>query len=108
VSPQGLSERTLRTHAKQICISDLHIHAGFSPRDSAGTLKLAYSWRYDGYEGDSLVTFELSEEGSGTHVKVTHIGLETFPAIEAFAPKNFDAGWNAILGTSLKDFVEKG
>jgi uncharacterized protein YndB with AHSA1/START domain len=69
--------------------------------------KLAYSWRYDGYEGDSLVTFELSEEASGTHVKVTHTGLETFPAIEAFAPKNFDAGWNAILGTSLKDFVEK-
>jgi uncharacterized protein YndB with AHSA1/START domain len=69
--------------------------------------KLAYSWRYDGYEGDSLVTFELSEEGSGTHVKVTHTGLETFPAIEAFAPKNFDMGWNAILGTTLKEFVEK-
>ena len=69
--------------------------------------KLAYSWRYDGYEGESLVTFELTEEGSGTHIKVTHTGLETFPPLEAFNPKNFDMGWNHILGTSLKEFVEK-
>ncbi|MES2277578.1 MAG: SRPBCC domain-containing protein [Bacteroidota bacterium] len=69
--------------------------------------KLAYSWRYDGYEGDSLVTFELFEEGTGTRVRVTHTGLETFPAIEAFAPKNFNMGWNAILGSTLRDFVEK-
>lgn len=69
--------------------------------------KLAYTWRYDGYEGDSLVTFELFEEGAGSRVKVTHSGLETFPPIEAFASKNFNMGWNAILGTTLKEFVEK-
>jgi uncharacterized protein YndB with AHSA1/START domain len=69
--------------------------------------KLAYTWRYDGYEGDSLVAFELTEEGSGTHVKVTHSGLETFPPIEAFNPNNFKMGWTAILGTSLHDFLEQ-
>lgn len=68
--------------------------------------KLAYSWRYDGYEGDSLVTFELFEEGTGSRVRVTHNGLDTFPPIEAFASKNFNMGWNAILGESLKGFVE--
>lgn len=69
--------------------------------------KLAYTWRYDGYEGESLVTFELTEEGSGTQVKVTHTGLETFPPLEAFNPRNFNTGWTHILDVSLKDFVEK-
>jgi uncharacterized protein YndB with AHSA1/START domain len=69
--------------------------------------KLAYSWRYDGYPGDSLVTFELFEEGTGTRVKVTHTGLETFPQVNDFAPKNFNMGWTHILGTGLKEFVEK-
>jgi uncharacterized protein YndB with AHSA1/START domain len=70
--------------------------------------KLAYTWAYDGYEGESLVTFILTEEGSGTHVKVIHTGLETFPPLEAFNPKNFSMGWTHILGISLKEFVEKG
>jgi len=34
-------------------------------------VKLAYSWRYDGYEGSSLVTFELSEAGNNTNLKLT-------------------------------------
>ena len=44
--------------------------------------KLRYSWRYDGYEGISFVTFELFPEGDKTRVKVTHEGLESFPAGE--------------------------
>lgn len=69
--------------------------------------KLAYSWRYDGYEGDSLVTFELFEEGQSTRLKLTHEGLETFPAIKDFAKGNFVAGWTEIIGKSLKEFVEQ-
>jgi uncharacterized protein YndB with AHSA1/START domain len=70
--------------------------------------KLSYSWRYDGHEGDSLVTFELFPEGeSKTRVKLTHAGLETFPASNPdLAPKNFAEGWNAIIGTNLPRFVE--
>src|SRR5882757_5481554 len=30
--------------------------------------KLSYSWKYKGYEGDSLVSFELFAEGSKTRV----------------------------------------
>jgi uncharacterized protein YndB with AHSA1/START domain len=69
--------------------------------------KIAYTWRYKGESGDSLVTFELFAEGDKTHVKVTHAGIETFPKAPAYARKNFENGWTAIIGTELKDFVEK-
>ncbi len=70
--------------------------------------KLTYSWKYDGYTGESFVTFELFPEGDKTRLKLTHEGLETFPADEpAFARKNFERGWNQIIGTSLKEFLEK-
>lgn len=70
--------------------------------------KLTYSWRYDGYEGNSFVTFELFAEGNGTRLKLTHKGLETFPANNpAFAKESFAAGWTEIIGTSLKTYLEK-
>ena len=69
--------------------------------------KLAYTWRYVGFPGDSLVTWELFEEGNKTRVRLTHTGIETFPATEDYARKNFFAGWTAIVGTTLKEFVEK-
>ncbi|MGA8476860.1 MAG: SRPBCC domain-containing protein [Chthoniobacterales bacterium] len=68
--------------------------------------KLAYSWRYEGYDGDSLVTFELFAEGNKTRLKLTHEGLETFPPIPDFAKTNFVEGWTSLIGSSLKDFVE--
>jgi len=70
--------------------------------------KITYSWRYDGYEGISFVTFEISANGEKTKLVLTHAGLETFPASNSdFAKENFVGGWTAIIGTSLKDFVEK-
>ena len=69
--------------------------------------KLAYTWRYKGQPGDSLVTFELSAKGDKTRLKLTHEGLETFPKTAAYARKNFETGWTQIIGSSLKQFVEK-
>ena len=70
--------------------------------------KISYSWRYDGYEGISFVSFELFAEGEKTRLKLTHEGLETFPASNTdFAATNFVAGWTSIVGTSLKDYLEK-
>ena len=70
--------------------------------------KLKYSWRYEGYEGMSLVAFELFEESKTTRLKLTHEGLETFPQDNSdFAKENFEQGWTYILGTSLKQFLEK-
>jgi uncharacterized protein YndB with AHSA1/START domain len=69
--------------------------------------KIAYSWRYEGHEGDSLVTIELFATGNETKLKLTHEGLETFPKTPDFARENFAAGWSQIIGTSLKQFVER-
>jgi uncharacterized protein YndB with AHSA1/START domain len=70
--------------------------------------KLSYSWRFEGYEGLSYVTFELFSEGDKTKVRLIHEGLETFPASNPdLAKGNFVEGWTYIIGTSLKEFVEK-
>jgi uncharacterized protein YndB with AHSA1/START domain len=68
--------------------------------------KLAYSWRYEGYEGESLVTIELFPEGDQTRLRLTHAGLETFPKLPHFARSNFAQGWNMIIGENLKKAVE--
>ncbi|HEV8083003.1 MAG TPA: SRPBCC domain-containing protein [Chitinophagaceae bacterium] len=69
--------------------------------------KLRYSWRYEGHEGNSFVTFELFPEGNVTRFKLTHEGLETFPAIKDFVKENFAQGWAQLIGASLKEYVEK-
>jgi uncharacterized protein YndB with AHSA1/START domain len=68
--------------------------------------KLSYTWRYDGYDGDSEVSFELFPEGDKTKLRLTHKGLETFPSLQFFKKENFVTGWTRILNTSLKDFLE--
>ncbi len=69
--------------------------------------KIAYTWRYAGEEGNSLVTFELFAEGGKTRLKLTHDGLETFPKLPAYAKTNFEKGWTEIIGSSLKQYVEE-
>jgi uncharacterized protein YndB with AHSA1/START domain len=69
--------------------------------------KLSYSWRYNGYPGNSVVTFELFPDGNRTRLKLTHEGIETFGTENPdFAKKNFEAGWSEIIGKSIKEFVE--
>jgi uncharacterized protein YndB with AHSA1/START domain len=69
--------------------------------------KLTYSWRYKDHEGNSFVTFELSDESGKTKVKLTHAGLETFPPLADFAKESFVAGWTEIIGIMLPAFVER-
>ncbi len=69
--------------------------------------ELAYSWRYDGYEGVSYVRFQLSQANDATQLRFSHTGLDSFPKNEAnLAAKNFKIGWDAIINTALKEFVE--
>lgn len=71
--------------------------------------KLVHSWRYDGYPGNSTVTFELFAEGDTTLLRVTHEGLGTLAeGGPDFARENFVTGWNAIVGTNLPKFLETG
>jgi len=69
--------------------------------------KLKHSWRYRDTPGNSFVTWELFPAGNKTTVRLTHEGLETFPATEVFARKNFEGGWTQIVGTMLRDWLEK-
>ena len=68
--------------------------------------KIAYTWRYKDVPGNSLVTFELFPEGDKTRLKLTHTGIDTFPKTPVYARKNFEAGWTAIVGSELKQFLE--
>ncbi|MDB5158670.1 MAG: ATPase, partial [Mucilaginibacter sp.] len=70
--------------------------------------KLSYTWRYVEYPGDSLVSIELFDEGDKTRLKLTHSGLESFPADNpSFAKESFAKGWTYITGTGLKNYLEK-
>jgi uncharacterized protein YndB with AHSA1/START domain len=70
--------------------------------------KLTHSWRYEGYPGDSFVTWELFEEGKNkTRVKLTHTGLESFGTTNPdLAKHNFVQGWTDIVGQMLPRFLE--
>ena len=75
--------------------------------DVIPTKRLTYSWRYDGYPGNSFVTFELNEQDNKTLLKLTHEGIESFPADNPdFDIKNFQAGWHDIINTSLRHYLE--
>lgn len=71
--------------------------------------KLVYTWSYQGYPGLSTLTFELFAENEKTRLRLTHSGLETFPAETNpdFAKKNFEMGWTEITSKMLREFVEK-
>ncbi|WP_038266694.1 SRPBCC family protein [Zhouia amylolytica] len=69
--------------------------------------KLQYSWKYKGYVGTSLVTFELFKEARKTRLKLTHEGLETFDQHNPdFASANFEAGWTELIGNLLRVHLE--
>jgi len=71
--------------------------------------KLAYSWRYQGYPGNTVVSFELFEAGEKTRLRLTHQGLESLAGGGPdFTRENFRTGWTQILDQSLKKFVEEG
>jgi uncharacterized protein YndB with AHSA1/START domain len=70
--------------------------------------KLSYSWTYDGIKGYSEVSFELFPEGTKTRLRLTHTGIETFPADNHdFDRENFVEGWTQIVNENLAGYLEK-
>jgi uncharacterized protein YndB with AHSA1/START domain len=70
--------------------------------------KLSYSWRYDGYPGNTMVIFELNTQNDKTLLRLTHEGIETFPNDNPdLAIGNFTTGWNSIINIALKEYLEK-
>ncbi|MFB6456214.1 SRPBCC domain-containing protein [Chitinophaga sp. Hz27] len=66
--------------------------------------KLAYSWRHEGHEGESNVSFELYAEGSKTRLVLTHVGLESF-AGDIFPRSGFEKGWDYFINETLPQFL---
>jgi len=69
--------------------------------------KLSHSWQYDGYPGNTIVTFELTEMEGKTLLRLSHFGIETFPQDnEDLLIENFITGWNSIINVSLRNYLE--
>ncbi|NVO20774.1 MAG: SRPBCC domain-containing protein [Bacteroidetes bacterium] len=67
--------------------------------------KLSYSWRYENFPGNSLVTFQLLEQDEGTLLRLTHTGIETFGSNPDFAKEEFTLGWTMFLNDALGEFL---
>jgi len=66
---------------------------------------LAYTWFgnwHDDVKIRTVVRWDLTPKGSGTHVKVTHSGLTNLP----IARKDYGGGWTGVV-EMLKKFVEQ-
>jgi len=70
--------------------------------------RIAYDWRYGGYPGKSIVSWELAAVADGTKLTLTHTGHESFPRTDpAFSREAGVAGWKYFIQQSLKDFLER-
>ncbi|MEM7359926.1 MAG: SRPBCC domain-containing protein [Pseudomonadota bacterium] len=70
--------------------------------------RLVYRWRYVGYDGDSSVCWQLRPAGKGSHLVLTHSGVESFPQDDPiFARETGVAGWEYLLNKSLRSFLER-
>ncbi|WKN31686.1 SRPBCC domain-containing protein [Porifericola rhodea] len=71
--------------------------------------KIVYNWKYEGYQGDSFVTFELFEqEHQQTRLKLTHKVIEDFSdAIPEFSRENCLGGWQYFIKQQLSKYLSK-
>lgn len=72
--------------------------------------KISLEWKYGGFPGNSLLSFELFPEDDKTRLLLTHEKLDTFiPGKHPeLSKKNFMSGWKYFMDTGLKEFLEKG
>lgn len=69
--------------------------------------KIAYTWRYDNYPGNSTVSWELFDQGEQTLLRLTHEGVHTFGENgKDFQKESFNGGWTYFVHTALKGYLE--
>ena len=70
--------------------------------------KLKHTWSYPEFSKEkTLVKWELEQDGDATLVTLTHKGLENLEHLGGdFRHESFEAGWNEIIGKSLKNYLE--
>ena len=69
--------------------------------------KVTYHWSYSEYEGECLVTFELFDDGDKSSLRLTNVGLDTFPDdIPEFTRESAENGWDYFIKQNLKKYLE--
>jgi uncharacterized protein YndB with AHSA1/START domain len=71
--------------------------------------KISYEWKFGGFPGNSLLTFELLAEGKGTRLILTHKGVDSFRGdiYPGLARENFVSGWTSFLDQALMEFLKR-
>ncbi|WP_443939148.1 SRPBCC family protein [Pedobacter sp. MW01-1-1] len=70
--------------------------------------KITYSWVYEGNEGYSEVSWELSPLGDKTKLTLTHTGIDSFASGGSdFGKSSFNAGWTYFVNEALGGYLEK-
>lgn len=68
--------------------------------------KIVYDWRYENLEGIGIVSFELFEQNPKTLLRLTNLGLETFPPnIPEFSRESCKGGWYYFINQRLNEFL---
>lgn len=68
---------------------------------------ISYTWNYTDIQGESVSTFEISEEKEGIKLMLTCVGLENLPQdIPEFSRESCTGGWNYFLDR-LKNYLEE-
>ena len=69
--------------------------------------KISYTWRYDNYEGDGYVTFEIFEDSDKTKLRLTCTITEDFDdSVPEFNRESCVGGWEYFINQSLKEYLE--
>ena len=65
-----------------------------------------YHWSYAQFPGVGYVTFEVIPRNTGSSLKLTNEGLDSFPEdISAFSRENCEGGWDFFIRQNLAAFV---
>ena len=68
--------------------------------------KICYNWKYEGYTGDSIVTFTLSTNNNYTQLRLTHQVTADFPQdIPEFKRESCLDGWNYFIKKRLNEYL---
>jgi uncharacterized protein YndB with AHSA1/START domain len=78
-------------------------------KDVVPLKKISVEWKYAGYPGNSLVSFELFPQGNKTRLVLTHEGIESFMPRKypELGKKNFAEGWTAFMDKALQEFLQQ-
>ncbi len=69
---------------------------------------ITYNWKYEGFPGDSAVTFDLIELNNSTQLTLTHSIKESFQLDNPiFSRQSTIDGWTYFIKDSLRKYLEK-